>query len=89
MVRNVTVPGANTMSYPILSSPMPSLNHGIECVSRIISLHNWLCDYCSSMGVTFVDNFATFWKQNTFIRRMGFTQIICIPGSFHSIIRLR
>lgn len=119
MVRNVTVPGAKTMSYPgarvnsitkllpnvlrqdmdidsivvlvgfnyimkgsseqfkldfkvlidslpdnnkrpIISGPVPSLNRGIEGFSRILSLHNWLRDYCSSMGVTFVDNFDTF-----------------------------
>jgi hypothetical protein len=61
---------------PIISVSMPSLNRGIECFSTIISLHNWLRDCCSSMGVTFVDNFDTFWKQNTFIRRPKSTQIV-------------
>ena len=73
---------------PIISVPVPSLNRGIECFNTIISLHNWLRDYCSSMGVTFVDNFDTFWKQNTFIRRPKSTRIVRVPGSFHSIKRM-
>ena len=55
----------------IISGLVPSLNRGIEGFSRILSLHNWLCDYCSLMGVTFVDNFDTFWKQNTFYKEDG------------------
>jgi hypothetical protein len=69
----------DTNKTPIISGLVPSLNRGI------LSLHNWLRDYCSSMGVTFVDNFNTFWKQNTFYKEDG---IIWGPGSFHSIIRL-
>ena len=61
----------DTNKRPIISGPVPSLNRGIECFSMILSLHNWLCDYCSSMGVTFVDNFDTFWKQNTFYKEDG------------------
>jgi hypothetical protein len=50
---------------PIISGPVPTLNRGIEHFSKILYLHNWLRDYCSSMDVTFVDDFDTSWKQNT------------------------
>uniref|UniRef100_A0A4W5JVW4 Uncharacterized protein n=1 Tax=Hucho hucho TaxID=62062 RepID=A0A4W5JVW4_9TELE len=43
----------DTNKIPIISGPVTSLNRGIEHFSRILSLHNWLRDYCSSMGVTF------------------------------------
>jgi hypothetical protein len=48
--------------------------------SRILSLHNWLRDYCNTVGVTF-NFFDTFWKLNAFNKEVGSTPIICIPGS--------
>jgi hypothetical protein len=50
---------------------MPTLNCANECFSRLLSLHNWLRDYCSSVGVTFLDNFDTFWKQSWFYKEDG------------------
>jgi lysophospholipase L1-like esterase len=61
----------DTNKRPIISGPVSSLNRGIERFSRIIFLHNCLRDYCSSVGVSFVDNFDTFWKQNTFYKEDG------------------
>ena len=54
----------NTNKRHILSGLLPSLNRGIEHCLRILSPHSWLRDYCSSMGVTFVDNFDNICKQN-------------------------
>jgi hypothetical protein len=61
----------DTNKRPIISGPVSSLNRGIERFSRILSPHNWLCDYCSSMGVTFVGNFDTFGKQHMFYKEDG------------------
>uniref|UniRef100_A0A674BQH6 SGNH hydrolase-type esterase domain-containing protein n=1 Tax=Salmo trutta TaxID=8032 RepID=A0A674BQH6_SALTR len=49
----------DTNKRPIISDPLPSLNRG-----RLVALHNWLRDYCSSVGVTFIDNFDIFWKKS-------------------------
>jgi hypothetical protein len=73
-----------TNKRPIISGPVPSLNCGIEHFSSILSLHNWLHDYCTSMGVTFIDNFEHFWKQNTFYKEDGMH-----PNHFGSRILLQ
>ena len=78
----------DTNKRPIISGPLSTLNRGFEHFSRLLALHNWLHDYWSSVAVISIDNFDTFWKQSLFIRRMGSTQIMWVPGSFHSIIRL-
>ena len=59
-------PSPNTLIPTIVT-----LSRGIERFSRFHSLHNLLRDYCSSMGVTCVDNFNIFWKQNTFYKEDG------------------
>ena len=58
----------DTNKRPVISGPVPSLNRGIERFRRLLSLHNWLPDYCSSVGVTFIDPFDTFWKQSSFYK---------------------
>jgi lysophospholipase L1-like esterase len=37
----------------------------------MLALHIWLKDYCSSAGVTFIDNFDKFWKQKILYRNDG------------------
>ena len=64
---------------PIISGPLPSLDALVGFLLR---------DYCNTVGVTF-DYFDTFWKPNTFNKEVGSTPIIYVPGSLHSIIRLR
>ena len=61
----------DTHKCPIISVPLPSLNRGIERFSRLSALHNWLPDYYSSVGVTFIDNSDTFWKQSSFYKEDG------------------
>jgi hypothetical protein len=56
----------DTNKHPIICGPLPSLNRGIERFSRLFTLHNWLRDYCSFVGVTFIDNFDSFWKQSSY-----------------------
>jgi uncharacterized protein Usg len=46
---------------------------------RLLALHIWLKDYCSSAGVTFIDNFDTFWKQKIIYRNDG-VQITLAQG---------
>ena len=60
-----------TNKHPIIYGPVPSLNRGIERFSKLLALHNWLRDYCSSVDVTFIDNFDTFWKQSLFYKEYG------------------
>jgi hypothetical protein len=57
---------------PIISDPVPSLGRGCKRFSRLLVLHIWLKDYCSSAGVTFFDNFDTFWKKEILYRNEGF-----------------
>ena len=54
----------DTIKRPIISGPVSSLNRGIEHFSRILSLHNCLRDYCSSVGVTFVDKTKHIYKED-------------------------
>jgi hypothetical protein len=49
----------DTNKRPIISGPVSSLNRGIKRFSRILSLHNWQRDYCSTMGVN-----NTFYKED-------------------------
>jgi lysophospholipase L1-like esterase len=56
---------------PIISGPVPSLGRGCERFSRLLASHIWLKYYCSSTGVTFIDNFDTFWKQKILYRNDG------------------
>jgi hypothetical protein len=65
---------------PIISGPEPSLGRGCDRFSRLLALHIWLKDYSSSAGVTFIDNFDTFWKQKIPYRNDGDIQIILAPG---------
>ena len=57
--------------HPIISGPLPSLNCGIERFSRLLSLLNWLLDYCSFLGVTIIDNFDTIWNQSLYSKKDG------------------
>jgi hypothetical protein len=36
-----------------------------------MALHNWLKDCCSSVGITFIENFDTFWKHKMLYRIDG------------------
>jgi hypothetical protein len=63
--------GLETNKHPIISGPLPFLNHGNEQFSRLVSLHNWLRDYCSSVGVIFIDNVDTFCKQISYHKEDG------------------
>ena len=65
-----------TNKRPIIFGPLPSLNCGIEHFSRILSFHNWLRDYCSSMCVTFADNSIPFGNKTHFMRWMESIQSI-------------
>ena len=56
---------------PIISGPVPSLDLGCQRFSRLLALHIWLKDDCSSAGFTFIDNFDTFWKQKILYRNDG------------------
>uniref|UniRef100_A0A4W5RKQ6 sn-1-specific diacylglycerol lipase ABHD11 n=1 Tax=Hucho hucho TaxID=62062 RepID=A0A4W5RKQ6_9TELE len=57
----------DTKKRPIISVPVLFLYRGIERFSRLLALHNWLRDYCSSVGVTFIYHFDTFWKLSLFL----------------------
>jgi hypothetical protein len=52
----------------IISGPVPSLGRMSERFSRLLALHIWLKDNCSSAGVTFIDNSDTVWKQKIIYR---------------------
>jgi hypothetical protein len=58
----------DSIKRPIISGPVPSLGRGCERFSRLLALYIWLKDNCSSVGVTFIDNFDTFWKQKILYR---------------------
>jgi hypothetical protein len=55
----------------IISDRLPLLVHGCERFSRLLALHTWLKDYCTSVEISFIDNFDTFWKQRIFYRNDG------------------
>lgn len=57
---------------PIISGPGPSLVRACGRFSRLPALYTWLKDYCSSVGVTFIENYDTFWKQKMLYRNEGF-----------------
>ena len=61
----------DTKKRSTISGPVPSPGQGSERFSKLLALHNWLRDYCSSLGLAFVDNFDTFWKQRMLYKEDG------------------
>uniref|UniRef100_A0A4W5QIX2 SGNH hydrolase-type esterase domain-containing protein n=1 Tax=Hucho hucho TaxID=62062 RepID=A0A4W5QIX2_9TELE len=50
--------------HVIVSGPIPSpCCCGIECFSRLWSLHQWLMRLTKDLGMSFVDNFHSFWNR--------------------------
>ena len=59
----------DSKKQPVISGPVPSLGRGCERFSRLLALHIWLNDYCSS-AVTFIDQIMKD-KNCTFEFRKG------------------
>ena len=47
----------------IVSGPFPSPRHTDIQFSRIRDLHVWLKGHCTATGLTYTDNFTTYWTQ--------------------------
>ena len=59
----------DSKKWPIISGPVPSF--GCERFSRLLALHTWLKYFGISVGITFIDNYDTFWKQKILYRNDG------------------
>ena len=55
----------------ILSGPVPFLNMGNETLSRLSSFNQWLCDYCSNLGIPFVNNLDLFLNNWWYFSKNG------------------
>lgn len=65
----------------VISGPLPRLRRGIECFSRLYALNEWLKVWSASLGISFIDNFDSFWHRPSFYKRDGVH-----PNSFGSIM---
>jgi len=59
------------------SGPIPTLNRGIESLSRLLSLNTWLPTACSAHKVHFIDNFNIFWNCNSCFKSEGLPAAWC------------
>lgn len=48
----------------IMSGPIPFNSTHSERFSRLLSLHNWLKNFCSDAGFDFIANFDIFWTNS-------------------------
>ncbi|KAK6493048.1 hypothetical protein HHUSO_G2522, partial [Huso huso] len=55
----------------IASGPLPVVRRGCEDFSRLLSLNNWLADWCASENLGFIDNWDSFWEGPEFFRKDG------------------
>uniref|UniRef100_A0AAQ5ZE09 SGNH hydrolase-type esterase domain-containing protein n=1 Tax=Amphiprion ocellaris TaxID=80972 RepID=A0AAQ5ZE09_AMPOC len=54
-----------------ISGPIPTLSHGAERFSRLLSLSTWLQHTCTAHKLNFIDNFNLFWNRPGFYRQDG------------------
>ncbi|XP_036421667.1 uncharacterized protein LOC118805159 [Colossoma macropomum] len=55
----------------VISGPLPTYRRGSERFSRLFALQSWLRGWCALNGLTYVDNWASFWEQPALFRRDG------------------
>uniref|UniRef100_A0A3P8RMB8 SGNH hydrolase-type esterase domain-containing protein n=1 Tax=Amphiprion percula TaxID=161767 RepID=A0A3P8RMB8_AMPPE len=54
-----------------ISGPIPTLSHGAERFSRLLSLSTWLQHTCTAHNLNFTDNFNLFWNRPGFYLHDG------------------
>ena len=54
-----------------ISGPLPTISHGTEHFSRLLSLNTWLQSTCCTHNLGFIDNFNLFWNRPSVYRSDG------------------
>ena len=55
----------------IISGVLPIVGWGIGKWSRLFTLHTWLEQYCSVIGVPYINNFDMFWERSILFKNDG------------------